>query len=80
MIGQIYIRLCFCSVLYRLYNQEYIGKYRIIVFVIMKVAVRTALVLVANVMKICFYGKNKNMDNLNIKIHGDIEEYSYGQR
>lgn len=45
----------------KLYNQEYIGKYHIIVFVIMKVVVCTVQVLIVNAMKICFYGRNDNV-------------------
>lgn len=53
MTEQIYTRLCLCSVLKKLYNQGYIGKCHIIVFVIMKVTVRTAQVLLVNLMKNC---------------------------
>ena len=59
MRKQICIRLCLCSVLKKLYNQGCIGKYHIIVFVIMKVAVRTVQVLIINAMKICFYERIK---------------------
>lgn len=56
-----------------LWSQWYIGKYHIIVFVIMKADVCTALVLAASVMKICFAERTK-MNNLNIKINNDISE------
>lgn len=87
IIGQIYIRLCLCLILKKLYSQEYIGKYHIIVFVIMKVAVRTALVLVVNVMRICFYERKNSMNRKMIKalknkyiyvdIDGTIAEYRF---
>lgn len=86
MTNQIYIRLCLYLALKRLWSQGYIGKYRIIVLVIMKAAVRTALVLVANVMKICFYERENSMNKRMIKalkdkcIYVDIDGTLAGYR
>lgn len=52
-IKQIYIPLCICLVLRKLFSPEYIGKFLIIVFVITMVVAHVVLVKIVNVTKIC---------------------------
>ena len=84
---QICIHLCLCLALKRLYTLGYIGRYHITVLVTTKAVVRTALVLVASVMKICFYERKNSMNKRMIKalkdkyiyvdIDGTLAEYRF---
>ena len=52
-IKQICIRSCLYLISKKLYIQEFIGKFLIIVFVVIRVGVHIALALTVNVMRIC---------------------------